>query len=115
MTTLSAYKIVWLALIPVKGSATKEDAKKASKKVSNYNSYFSVSKKAIYTHQPNKEAALKKLKMLKGSLSKQYKAYIFTDKQFGMSSKDNPDIVLMDNGLGVKLTTLQKNESVLIK
>jgi hypothetical protein len=40
---------------------------------------------------------------------------MFTDKQFGLSSKEDKNLDLYTNGLGVKLTSLQISESFYIK
>lgn len=111
--TLNPYTIHWLALVPLKGVATKADGKIASKLVSNYNSYFSVSKFSIFTHQPNKEAAIEKILKIKGKLSKKYKAYIFTDKQFGLASKDG-NLNIIGNGNLITLTKKQIDDAIIV-
>lgn len=69
---------------------------------------------AFFCFQPSETKANEILEKIKNSLSKTYKAYIFTDKQFGLSSKENADIFL-DKNIGIKLTALQKSKVKSIK
>ncbi len=108
---LNPYTIYWIALIPLKGVATKKDAETASKIVSNSKSYFSSSKQSIYTHLPNKEKGNQIIKLLKNKLSKTYKVYLFTDKQFGMASKDG-NLKINSTGNLIPLTSKQLKEAV---
>ena len=112
MNGLSPYVVCWLLLVPTKGKATKKDAQTAGAVATGSKMYFMNSGTAIYTHQPNKEAALSKIEKIKGKLSKKYTAYICTDKQFGMSSKDKPDVIISPYFGGVKLTTKQKSDGI---
>jgi hypothetical protein len=57
--------------------------------------------------------AIQRLSKLMGKLGKPHIGYIFSDKQFGMSSKDC-DIKLFFDGRGVKLTSLQKQQVIKI-
>lgn len=116
MKTLNAYNIIWIALVPKQGKPTIADNKAISKKLG-YKaiSYFSNAGKALLAHTPSKERAKEIIKIIKGSLSKEYKVYMFTDKQFGLSSKEDKNLDLYTNGLGVKLTSLQISESFYIK
>jgi len=116
MKTLNAYEITWIALVPVFGKPTKRD-NNAISKVLGYKSinYFSDLGKALATFKPNKEAAKNIIPIIKGSLSKEYKVYMFTDKQFGLASKENADIQLWSDGRGIALTSFQKKEAYIIK
>jgi hypothetical protein len=115
MAEISKYKVSWLVLVPTKGAATKKDQELASKAVSSSKFYFTRSKYSIIAHQPSKEHAKDKISKLKGKLSKPYIAYIITDAQFGNSTKDlKNDIIISCLGHGVKLTELQKKEAIKI-
>ena len=100
--SINPYTIYWFSLIPVKGVATIADQKiiKCSK--------FGLTKgsKEVCVHSPNKEKAIAKLNSLAGKLSKQYRVYLYTDKQFGMRTY-NSDVTAI-------LTAKQKEESFLI-
>jgi len=100
--SINPYTIYWFSLIPLKGVAPLSDQKiiKGSK--------FGLTKgsKEVCVHSPNKERAIAKLNSLAGKLSKQYRAYLYTDKQFGMRTY-NSDVTAI-------LTTKQKEESFLI-
>lgn len=111
---LSPYKVSWLLIVPVKGKPTKKDAQTAGLIAAGTKMYFSKTENVILTHQPNKEAAISKAEKLKGKLSKKYIAYVCSDKQFGLSSKDKPDVVISSLVGGVKLTTKQKQDAIKI-
>ena len=104
MKPLNAYKITWAFLIPTSGIATKKDS----------NSTFQrgMFKSYLAAFSGNKDAAIKKVKELKGTLSKEYNVLFITDKQFGMIQQDfkNQSHNLMDVA-----TTKQKSEMFIIR
>lgn len=104
------YKIYWMALVPVKGKTTKTDLKKLNKIVGKM--YFSNVNVCFTSHFPNKEKAIAALKLIKKADVKQYKAYLFTDKQFGMADK-NGNIPISPSH-SVKLTEKQLKSVVII-
>lgn len=110
---MNKYSIFWIALVPLKGKSTKSDSQIVGKILERPYSVTN-SGKSIFTFLPSTELATKAINSLKGKLSKQYKAYKFTDAQFGLQTLENKDITLLDDGRGVKLTELQKKESIIV-
>lgn len=104
MNALNPYKITWFTLIPLKGVVTLRD----QVKVDSLNKWYSrKGRLQIDVPSYNKQKALDKLDALKGKLSKPYRVYVYTDKQFGMRKG-------MSNVIDV-LTTKQKEESFILK
>ena len=98
-TIINPYKFTWTFLIPKKGIARKSDA---SKNISR-----GMFKSYLYFYDLNKEAALERLKKIKGTLSKEYNVLLISDKQFGLIKTDFCRQV--DNLMQVA-TTQQKNK-----
>lgn len=104
MRNLNPYKITWAFLIPTSGIATQKDSNSSFQRGA-FKSYL-----AGFSN--NKESALKKVKDLKGGLSKEYQVLCITDKQFAMLQFNykNNSHNLMDIA-----TTKQKLEMFAIK
>lgn len=101
-TTLSPYKITWIEFRAVKGIVTKHDQKVIDKIPFN-----GKSRKCLYKHFPDKKSAENFLLQFDASkLNKSYECRIFSDKQFGMRSREN--------GYSVPFTTLQNQKMILI-
>lgn len=81
MKILNPYVITWTILTPVKGKATKKDLNALWR-----SEIFTVSKNdnEFFFHSSSKEAAISKVKKIKG-LSRNYEVLFITDKQFGNS------------------------------
>ena len=106
MTTqnkLNPYTIYWFTLIPVNGIVPLSD----QKIITGSKFFTSKGAKMISVHSPNKEAAIFKINALFGKLSKKYRVYLYTDKQYGMRNYNSELITI--------LTEKQKNESFIIQ
>ncbi len=81
-TPLSSYQITWATIVPDFGKITKRDAK-LFEKLFSVNYAFGDDKLDVYA--TTKEVLLQKLAKLSTlGLHKPYKAFLYTDKQFGM-------------------------------
>lgn len=78
MKTLSPYQIHWVILIPTRLNATKGDAKALGCEFKN--------KDLLFKHFPTAEDANKWIDVhfIGFQITKPYKAYVMSDKQFGM-------------------------------
>lgn len=98
----SPYKIHWIILVPDFGVATKAD----ERRLWNYKLFSrSFNKAVLATHFPTKERAIEVLNKLIDDdirLSKDYTAYIISDKQFGKYS----------GNLSSLLTQKQKDDAI---
>lgn len=103
MKELNPYTITWFTLIPLKGVVTIRDQMKADY-LSKWHSRKGI--RELNVHNANKEKALTKLATLKGKLSKPYRVYVYTDKQFGRRKE-------MSNVIDI-LTTKQKEDSFIL-
>lgn len=104
MNNLNPYKITWSFLIPTKGIATKKDSNSTFQR-GIYNSY-------IAAFSGNKEAAIKKVEELKGTLGKEYQVLFITDAQFG---KIQIDPTTKSHNLMEVATSKQKSEMFTIQ
>lgn len=79
---ISAFKVWWIFLVPIKGKATTEDLKIVK------NGFVKISvSNALARHCPNKPFALEILKNIKQP-SKKYSAILINDFQFGKMQGD---------------------------
>ncbi len=99
---LSPFKIHWIVLVPDFGIATKAD----ERRLWSYNLFSrSFNNTVLATHYPTKERAVEVLNKLIDDdirLSKDYTAYIISDRQFGKYSGD----------LSSLLTQKQKDDAI---
>lgn len=101
---ISPYRISWITMLPLKGIVTIKD----QIKIDSLNKwYYRKGAKEVSVCAGNKDKALAKIEKLKGTLTKSYAAYIYTDKQFGMRNVKNPLVSI--------LTTKQKSEVIIFK
>ena len=108
---LSPFKIHWIVLVPDFGIATKADERRLwsynpfSRQFNNALFSRSFNNTVLATHYPTKERAVEVLNKLIDDdiiLSKDYTAYIISDRQFGKYSGD----------LSSLLTQKQKDDAI---
>jgi CRISPR/Cas system-associated protein endoribonuclease Cas2 len=118
MGEISAYKIYWNVLMPIKGKLTKTDQVKINKflgekgvatKIYPYSFIDGI----LYTFSNKIDEYVNKIQS-NNPLSKSLISYKFTDKQFGMSNPLKGDIKFGNKNY-IVLTEKQKQESKFIK
>lgn len=102
---ISPYHVWWTFLVPVRGKATIKDR--------DIRDVHGLSRmgKILFFFSKDKMAAHEKIKKMQGKLSKTFKVYGCSDKQFGLSDRSRGT---EDNPFGIKFTEKQIAESFLI-
>lgn len=103
---LNPYQITWIEFRPTRGKATKADSKLIFGK--RHSEEADCQTGCFYMHFPNKALAMGYLHNLGNvghKLAKPYECRLFTGKQFGMRTWNNPE---------VPFTTKQQNEVTIL-